>query len=359
MRYKTTSLAIAILLISTPVFSQEKSYIVVETPRTIKPTVVLTGQPFTQTYVVRFIDLTDEGEELIIQEDALNPGMLGNFEVMNLYINKTTIKKEFLEHRWYLTYTLRIINPEKGPYVIPPLTIPWVLKDIGQDLSDPTLKVNTDFKTDQINLNYVSTIPTEETNLDIRDEINFGSYGTKLSIFRAGSWILALVPGFVIGYLLIRSRRAGSNVSFSNLVDTPEDDMVNVSILRPVSKRKALADLKYSIAGFLKLGSDAEKSVELKSRISESLNEFLRVSLSLNVGSTPSDMLIHAEKKLKEGFYKQSMLKLVGLANFYYQSLQKNGDSSEFAQQVVHLDSIIHEMNWYSRLLKLLKFKRG
>ena len=86
MRYRIASLVITIMLLAVPIFGQEISPIIVETPRTTVPTTVITGEPFTQTYLVKFIDLTFQGEEIVVQEMGLNPGMLGNFEVLSFHI---------------------------------------------------------------------------------------------------------------------------------------------------------------------------------------------------------------------------------------------------------------------------------
>lgn len=357
MRYKPISFALAVLLIGAPVLAQEISPIVVETLRTANPTAVITGQPFTQTYVIRYIDLTDEGEEIVVQENELNPGVLGNFEVLNLEITKTTVQKQFFEHDWYLTYTLRVINPQKGPVVIPPLTVPWILKKVGQNITDPSLRVNTDFKTNPIHLSYVSTLPEKEPNLDIRDEINFGSYSNRAIRIRVLSWFLGIGPLLFFALLLVRNRISiKNNKESDSKTDTSETEDTNLSMLTFISRKKALRDLGRYLNHFDKLAGSLndEDLFKTEVKISESLNDFLRAELSLNVGATPSDMAAHVEQKLKNGRSKKLLLRLTKTAVVLYQDVEKGRLSDNFVINIQDLRNVLKDMRWYSRLLSLV-----
>lgn len=364
MRYKAISLAIAILLIATPGYAQEVSSIVVETPKTANPTTVITGQLLTQTFVVRFIDLTDEGEEIIVQEDGLNPGMLGNFEVLRLDpVKLTPPPKQFREHWWYLTYTLRIVNAKKGPYIIPPLTVPWVKKRVGQNISDPSLKVNTDFKTNEVHINYVTIIPEKETNLDVRDEMNFGSFSSKAVELRVYSWLLGTVPLLIFVTLLVRNRRSVRRTKESDSQISPEAEDTSLSVLKVVSKKKALRNLRRRVPpdDFYKLIGVAtnEDLFRVEVRLSEPLNDFLRAELSLNVGATPLEMAAHVEQKLKDGRRKKLLLRLTETAVLYYQDVERGKclSSADFSVRTTDLRQALKDMRWYSRLFAFARRK--
>lgn len=364
MRYKATSLAVAILLLATPARSQNLSPIVVETPRTTVPTTVLTGQLIIQTYIVKYIDSSDLGEEVIVQEEGLNPGMLGNFEVLKLGVTKTVVQKEFLEHWWYLNYTLRIINDKKDPYVIPPLTIPWVLKKIGQNDSDPSLKVNTDLKTDEVHINYVTTIPVKESNLDIRDEIKFDSLGSIAKVLRVTSWFFGVVPILVFTLVLVRKWKLSKDVPVKEMsTDDTEANNIAISTLEVVSRRKALRNLRQSIKSFYHLERNIiqeEDLLEALANLSGSLNDFLRSELDLHVGATPLAILSHIEEKIKSGYRKESLAKLANIAVFYQECIERRNTHlgvsvSRLSINTQNLDNTLRSMSWYRRFLTIFR----
>ena len=217
MRYKLIGLAV-VLLLASPASAQKVSPVIVETPRTTIPTVVKTGESFKQVYVVKFFDSSGDFEEIKIQEDQLSSTMLGSFEVLNLSIVKEAKRADYLENVWYLEYTLRIINEKKSndlagekkePYKIPRITIPWTGKKIGE--RDSNLVANTDIKTQEVYINYVSTI-TEDPYLFIRDDVDFGSFSRKAFWFGASSWVLWIVPPGL--WLLMLVRRLRSRAPF-------------------------------------------------------------------------------------------------------------------------------------------------
>lgn len=361
MRYKAISLAVAILLLATPVFAQDISPILVETG-TATPTTVITGQPFSQTYIVRFIDLADQKEEIIVQEGGLKPGLLGNFEVLKLdSVKLTPPPKQFREHRWHLTYTLRIVNPQKGPYIIPPLIIPWILKKVGQDPSDPTLKVNTDFKTNPVHINYVTTIPVKDPNLYIRDEINFGDFSSRAFNLRVSSWLIGTLPLLLFVRFVVRNFKSSRKPQVSeSSIDVSEAEDVSLSALVAVSRRQALRKLKSVLRNFDKLRPDNAKDADLYAlevSLSEALNSFLRVELSLNIGSTPADMASYTSQQLKEGRYKKLFVDLTKIAVFYQQDAEKGHIDSavRFVQQTHGLKELLKNMSWHSRFFSYIK----
>ena len=362
MRYKAISLALAVLLIGTPTLAQEVSPIIVETLRTANPTTVITGQPFTQTFVVKFIDLADEGEEIVVQEGGLKPGILDKFEVLKLDVAKLTPPpKQYQEYWWYLTYTLRLINSEKGPYVIKPIVIPWIKKRVGQNITDPSLEVNIEFKTNEVHINYVTTIPEKETYLDILDEINFGSFSQKAFNLRIASWLFGIVPPLAFVVWLTWNRKFIRVVKESDYqAEVLEADNAGLSMLKVVSRKKALRDLKRQVRDFYKLNPDSCKEddlFDLENDIGESLNNFLRIELSLSVGATPLEMAAYVEKNLKDGRSRKLLASLTETAVFYQQDVERGKISSsvDFVAKTINLKQTLRNMHWYSRIVDFVR----
>lgn len=332
MRYKIAGL-ILVLLIATPVYSQEKSYIVVETPNTTEPTVVKTGEVFTQEYIVRFIDLTELGEEVVIQEDGLNSGVLGSFDVLGFHINKGTDNtKEYLEHIWHLTYTLRLVSSKKGTYKIPAITIPWVLKQIGQDVADPSLKVNTDFKTQEVFVSYVTTI-TADPYLDIRDGFNFGSFNRTAWIYRGASWLFVLIP-FMWLAVLARRQYASDPAQQHEMVKIDTNADTAIEPVNATSGKKALRNLRRSVKklenfGESRNGNDVLREVR---EVTSSAMIFLRAEVpESNPGTTPSDMVILlSADSYKKSYRSRVLLKLALDIKIYQSMLERGFISPEF-----------------------------
>ncbi|MBI2058050.1 MAG: hypothetical protein HYT63_03690 [Candidatus Yanofskybacteria bacterium] len=333
MRYKAVSLAVAILLIATPVYSQEKSYIVVETPRTAEPTVVITGQPFVQTYVIRFIDLTDSGESIIVLEEALDLKALGEFEVLAFFVDKQTKQRDFLEHIWRLRYTLRIINPKKGPYAIPPISVPWKHKKAGQEKNDPAIQVNYDFKTDEVHINYVTTIPEKEISLEVREEVNFGNFDKHAWTWRGISWFLLIIPLGVWLIVFVRAKRSQSKDSQAESSDVFDQEQVLIGVKpKNLSNLKTWLNLRLAIR-YLKncqtngsgqlnecLGAEAE--------VVSAIRDFLMARIpGLNIGSTPLNMTEYIRKNSgKFPVTGDVLLQLAQQAVLLQSDLEKNGD---------------------------------
>ncbi len=332
MKYKAISSAIAILLIATPIFAQQKSYIVVETPRTAEPTTVITGQPFTQTYVVRFIDLTDSGEEIIVQEKLLNNlKTLGDFEVLGFYIDKQTKQGEFLEHIWYLHYTLNIVNPEKKAYVIPPIGVQWKHKKAGQEESDPTILVNSDFKTEEVHINYVMTIPEGDSYLEIRDEIDFGNFEKQAWAWRAVSWFLRVAPLVFFLVALAVLRRSSHKESKTKDEDTADDIQVSENVKSP-SRLRVWFNLRMSIRHLenCRTNSSGQVSDYLKAEMEvvTAIKDFLRIKIpQLSVGCTPLNMVEYISTSVNRySTKKEALFQLAQRAVAYQADIEKGKD---------------------------------
>ena len=358
MRYKAVSLAIIVLLISTPTYAQQKkSYIVVETPRTTESTAVITGQPLAQIYVVRFIDLTDSGEKIIVQEEFLyDLKVLGDFEVLDFYIDKQTKRREFLEHIWYLHFTLRIVNPKKGAYVIPSIEIPWKHKKAGQKENDPSILTNYDFKTDEVHINYVTTIPEKESYLEIRDEINFGNFENQAWIWRIVTWFLRAVPVMLLLIVLLALKR--SSRKEPKIDDMGIADRAGIGEkTRDRSRFGAWLNLRASIRRLksCQTGSPGQISDCLKAEgeIVSAIKDYLRIQIpQLSVGSTPLTIAEHISKNIDQySTKKDALLQLARKAVVYQADVEKSKDSyfRNPLAEVKELRLILSQLRLYRR----------
>lgn len=324
MKYKAVSLAIAVFLTATPIYAQQKSYIVVETPRTTEPTTVITGQPFTQTYVVRFIDLTDSGEQIIVQEESLKSHkILGEFEVLGFYIDKQTKQGEFLEHIWYLHYTLNIVNPKKTEYVIPPLEVPWKHKKAGQEENDPSILVNSDFKTEEVHVNYVTTIPKKDPRLELRDEINLGNFEKQAWVWWVVSWFLRVVlPAFLLAALVVW-RRSSRKESKIQDIETDKGVLIGEKTKSP-SMLRVWLNLRMSIRRL----ENCQADLRVKTEIISAIKNYLRTKIPhLSVGSTPLSMVEHISKNVSQySTEKDALLQLARKAALYQADVEKGKD---------------------------------
>ncbi|HEY4484352.1 MAG TPA: hypothetical protein VI978_01375 [Candidatus Paceibacterota bacterium] len=306
MRYKVVSLAIAILLIATPAYSQEKSYIVVETPRTAEPTTVITGQPLIQTYIIRFIDLTDSGEKIIVLEEALNLKALGEFEVLSLSVEKQTKQREFLEHIWHVRYVLRIVSPKKGAYIIPPISVPWKHKKAGQEENDPTIQLNYDFKTDEVNINYVTTIPEKESSLEIREQIDFGNFDAHVWLWKAASWFLFVMPFVTLLTFFVRSKRSKNRNNEEGAGESSDHNQTRVSVkAKKLTKIKTWLDLRRRLKYLKNCQTEGSGQIneclKAEAEVVLAVRNFLMARVSgLSIGSTPLNIVEHITKNIKE-----------------------------------------------------------
>ncbi|MEK7117421.1 MAG: hypothetical protein AAB857_04385 [Patescibacteria group bacterium] len=350
MKYKAISSAIAVLLISTPVFAQKSVPILTQTLRTTNPTTVITGQSLRQTYVVRFIDLSHLGEKIIVQKDALDQKSLGDFEVLNFKIDYETKQGQFLEHYWYVNYILRIINPKKGPKVIPSFVVPWKHKKSGQQENDPGIQTNYDLKTEEVHLNYASTIPEKDPYLAIRDQIDFGAFRMHGLILKSVSWFLAVVPsGLWLVFFIRRLKSSDMRSREEETKVTRADESINEVV--QISKRRALRNL---CRGIRKLQKAKETEVNTCVHgVLIILKDFLRAKTGLSVGTTPLEMVTHISSNKKFGSFQKPLLALAEKAREYQNYLESGSvliiDANSETKK---LQKLLCNLRWYNRLFR-------
>ncbi|PIR41721.1 MAG: hypothetical protein COV30_02225 [Candidatus Yanofskybacteria bacterium CG10_big_fil_rev_8_21_14_0_10_37_15] len=336
MRHKIIFFIVATILIpiSVCVYGQKVVPIKVETLDTT-PTTVITGQALKQVYIIKFIDLSHLGEEIIIEEEALDQKFLGDFDVLSFEIDRETKQGQFLENWWYLNYTLRVINPKKGPQVIPSFTIPWKHKKSGQERNDPGIEIDYGLKTEEVNLNYVTTIPEKITSLAIRDRIDFGIFRTRGLVFYIASWILLIFPlGFWLAVFVRRFRHSSD-------VNSPEKENVKIEEVFLVDSKntkislwKARKNLRKYIRKLKRMGSHSgEFSFDapgIMPGLYGALMDFLRITIPHSTIGTTGVEMLDLVKKMKNGFKNESVRRLAERAACYQNHIEESGKINYF-----------------------------
>lgn len=358
MRYKVISLAIAVLLMATPVFAQKSVPILTQTLKTTNPTTVITGQTLKQTYFVRFIDLTHKGEEIIIKKEDLDLKTLGEFEVLNLQIDYDVKQEKFLEHRWYLNYTLRIINPQKGPKIISSFVVPWKLKKIGQQDDDLSVQYDYDLKTEEVHLNYVTTIPAKDPHLAIMDQMDFGTFGISGWVLKYVSWFLAIVPMSVWLVLFVwRLRSSGARSHEEENLKAEESDSSIKTKGAKVSLWKARRQLRKAITRLNNMGTgrSSDSASRVMPELYGALMDFLRIKVPYStIGTTGTEMLLLVEK-MKNGSGKKALSELAEKAAYYQNCIEKETPSNYWPNNPIDdvkiLRKSLKKFSWYMTVI--------
>ncbi|OGN05201.1 MAG: hypothetical protein A3B99_02145 [Candidatus Yanofskybacteria bacterium RIFCSPHIGHO2_02_FULL_44_12b] len=279
-----------------PAAGQEISPVVtVDFPRVIAPTTFITGQHFVQIVRLRFIDLSHKGEEILIREDDLsNLKFWGDFEVIDVLIDKRIVQKDFVEHVWYVKFILRIVKEKKGGYKLPPITVSWARKKIGQSIDDPSVVWRNDIKTAEVPVNYVTTTP-DDPYLDIRDQNDLGDPSRSALIWRIVGWFLAIFPLVVWVAMLVRYLRAPAVLAPRGGSGGQADaDVIPIDpeYLQEISERKAFRNLRRSVAKLRALSNSKDIDAgKLMSKIQVDIMAFLRTQVQESTaGTTPVEM---------------------------------------------------------------------
>lgn len=211
-------LAAALFAVST-LQAQKTSPLRVLTGKPV-PTVIKTAELVTITYTLEWLDLPamdlDKKIEIYKDDLGLDNVSFGDFEAVKLDVGPERRNGKQLSRTF--TYTLRLINHDKGMYKIPPINFPWSIKEAGRSEDEEEIQ---HFATEEIAIGYVSTI-IPETDLDIRDEIVLPDYTFRAAILLALSIITVLVVAGLIIYDTVRVRsgvtkKAMSTFEFAKL----------------------------------------------------------------------------------------------------------------------------------------------
>ena len=266
---------------------EEASLVAIET-LDVEPTVVKTGDPITQTYRVRFPDLIDEGQEIIILEDRMVPETLPvhPFEGLALDVRKRQVEDE---HIWDFHYRFRLIAPEKSTYILPGFSFYYLLRDLGEDVEDAEVR-QVDSGANLVR--YVTTL-TDTPLLDIRDTIELGTFGVRATAFRVLAWVLAPIPLLVWLVLLVRQARKPKAVSEARQKEDEELEQLEAQIPVPPSIWQARRDLLRRVRELARLRPADNGAVlqDVRRNLIIQGREYLRAELpEIHIGDTPKEI---------------------------------------------------------------------
>jgi len=173
-----------------------------------KPAIAKVWEPIAVPLRIRFLDGSRAGKEVKILESEINPESInfGKFEAdEDFEIEKRKVGREYV---WYLHLTLRRIGSHEGQSIlqdtVPSISIPYVVREIGRRSEEAEIQFA---KTEPLIIRYVLTI-TNETNLDVRDEIDLGRFKLRAYFFWAFALLFIGVPLLFFLKDMRRSRKA-------------------------------------------------------------------------------------------------------------------------------------------------------
>lgn len=362
MRYKFLACAF-LLLISTPVFSQEFSPIVIETGKP-NPSVVKSGEPFRVTYRAKFFDT------VLIFEERMQPSnlVMEKIEVIDLKIEPK--KREYNDSLGYLnvwdfTYTFRIIQPEKEAYKIPPFNFIWAEKRAGVSDEETREKEKPrEFLTEEVGVNYVSSI-VKPPALDIRDEIIFSSPVASGAVLRRWAYGVIGMALLFLGLIIFRfprnlkarKSRGSDGESATEVLDI--DSVADVGQILPPkqARKKFLAELEKMGDG----GQITKVRLLVRMLLLSELFGIIKNSMSDNEIYFKLNNL-DAKQKKQVGSKYPTMLYLVGKLKDYQDCTDFNKSSPAFIVGTAKLREAVSALTFRNKFLffaKRLVGRRG
>src|SRR3989338_3559045 len=134
MRYKLVGLVL-VLLLATPVYSQEELPPIGIDLLLPVPTVVKTAEPFTVSYRVRYLDLTAWKKEIILFTEKLTveelQGWASPFKVLAVELKELVYRDG--EYWQDIKITLMIVDKERGAKKVPKFILGWAKKEAGKE----------------------------------------------------------------------------------------------------------------------------------------------------------------------------------------------------------------------------------
>ena len=325
-RTHVTLLAVLLLLAAVPATAQPPDMddaaigpVRVETLE-LEPTVVKTGDLIIQRYRVRFPDLIDEGQEILILEDRMAPETLPvhPFEGVSIDIDKSRVDDE---HIWVFTYGFRLVDPSKMTYILPNFSFYYLIRDLGEDIEDAEVQ---QVDGGQGLVRYVTTI-TDEPILAIRDNIELGSFAGQSTVFRILAWGAAL-PLLVWFVMLVRLARKPKAISMEKVEEEEELARIEAQIPIPPSIWEARRNVRRQLktlydmppSGNGKALSEFERGMVL------SFRDYLQAELpGLSSGDTALDIQRHVEG-LADGSRKDALHTLTSRMVAYQRGLERD-----------------------------------
>ncbi len=259
----------------------------------LEPTVVKTGDLILQRYRVRFLDLIDEGQEIIILEDRMAPETLPvhPFEGVSLSIDRSRVDDE---HIWVFTYGFRLVDPSKMTYILPNFSFYYLVRDLGEDIEDAEVQ---QVDGGQGLVRYVTTI-TDEPILAIRDTIELGSFAGRSAFFRTLAWTVAPLPLFVWLVMLVRLARTPTPVSLEKAEEAEELARIEAQIPIPLSIWEARRNVRRQLKTLEDMppSANGETLADVQRGLVLSFRDYLQAQLpDLYTGDTARDIHRHVE----------------------------------------------------------------
>ena len=287
----------------------------------LEPTVVKTGDLITQRYRVRFPDLIDEGQEIIILEDRMTPETLPvhPFEGVSLSIDKSRVDDE---HIWVFTYGFRLVDPSKMTYILPNFSFYYLIRDLGEDIEDAEVQ---QVDGGQGLVRYVTTI-TDEPILAIRDTIELGRFAGRATFFRTLAWTVGPLPLFVWLVMLLRLARKPKAISLEKAEEEEELARIEAQIPIPPSIWEARRNVRRQLKTLHHMPPSANGNAlsEFERGMVLSFRDYLQAELpDLHTGDTALDIQRHVER-LGDGTRKDALQTLTSRMVAYQRGLERD-----------------------------------
>ena len=321
----------------------------------LEPTVVKTGDLIIQRYRIRFPDLIEEGQEIIILEDRVAPETLPvhPFEGVSLSVDKSRVDDE---HIWDFSFGFRLVDPSKMTYILPNFSFYYLIRDLGEDIEDAEVQ---QVDGGQALVRYVTTI-TDEPLLDIRDTIELGSFAGRATFFRTLAWTVAPLPLFVWLVLLVKlARNKPRAISVEKAQEAEELARLEAQIPIPPSIWQARRNVRRQLKTLQDTppSTNGEALTEFELGVVLSFRDYLQAELpDLHSGDTALDIQRHVEG-LADGPRKEALRTLTSRMVAYQRGLERNEpapiENPEDEAQL--LEQALRQLRPHMRLLNGLK----
>jgi hypothetical protein len=323
-----------------------------------EPTVIMSGDLVKITYRVRFPELVDAGQEIIILEDRTTPEKLSvlPFEGVGLQIDKRALGGG---HVWDFGYSLRLIHRDKSTYTIPPISFYWLVRDFGEAVEKAEVR---QVETSPAPVRYVTTV-TESGPLDIRDTIDLGRYAKLAAAWTTVAWIASLLPLVLwIVYVAKLSRRPRPVTVNERSVE--ELDQITSRLPVPPSVGAARRQLRRAIRRLRDAApaEDGRGLHALERDLVITTRDYLHAELpALNPGDTAKEIKHHVETRLPPGRRQKALLALAARLVVYQRSLEQGppepiSDPSEEARALdASLDQLLPHVRMWQQVRDGLK----
>ena len=320
----------------------------------LEPTVVKTGDLIIQRYRVRFPDLIDEGQEIIMLEDRMAPETLPvhPFEGVSLSIDKSRVDDE---HIWVFTYGFRLVDPSKMTYLLPNFSFYYLVRDLGETIEDAEVQ---QVDGGQGLVRYVTTI-TDEPSLAIRDTIELGSFAGRSAFFRTLAWTVAPLPMVVWLVMLLRLARTPKAISIEKAEEAEELARIEAQIPIPPSIWEARRSVRRQLKTLHDMppSANGEALAEVERALVISFRDYLQAELpDLHTGDTALDIQ-HYVEGLADGSRKDALHTLTARMVAYQRGLEY-GDPAPIespGDEARSLHEALSRLRPHRRLLNSMK----